>query len=984
MKHILLLTLTILNGSTAVGAGYVQRAWNYAKSFFVAEPEQSIEAPAPQQGKQPFELTKDLWLDKYRLLEEYKTIEPNVPQDQEGKTAYLQRAETWVQKTYPQTYASLAQEKTTQMMQAHYGKKIQVPSNLMLFYYEDLEKPPRTVPITLESNIKKNLQIFTENVQAINTIQEFKDSVKNLMSSLDAAQKLLDTWVPDNLNKKPWKEYQNTVSVFRKTLTTSLGYLSDEPYREVDEFKSIRNSFYQNAQSYLESETNFSLYWAELRSLLRKLYYHALFINTYNNGITEFSQALELLKSIVHEHINDLADVKEKSKQLEKSLAEALNIFNKTKKISTTKEGKQRIIAHEYDKDIETIIDTITYFKEVMPLIDENKNSNKYLQIIFDSIKKKQYKVNDQTTLKLFNEYKDHLCNFIQQIQKLNEKISIKEQSKAPTKTTPQAKPKTQKSTTPEEEEKERKYKAIREKAAQLKKDPTWQEKTARMIQEAEEYRKRGEQIPTIVAPQPHRMKEREPAKPTAKFVGEKNIQFKTLDDWENARKKLPTYRSNPPETDASNAPVTYPSTILTRQEFLRIVEEYLKVRKKHLAENKWVGSLDNALFDLDDINFRPFSEKLTLPNASTAILLGDLHGDFHSFMTYILQLKNMGLINNDLSLKKNVYLIFLGDYVDRGLYGAEVMALMMSLYIKNPEQVIPVRGNHEDRFVTANYGFHEELKQKFAADETLYNKIYKVHDLLPVVLLLGSGNNTSGYWYAECAHGSFELGHDLRSLLNNPVNKLPQILYTPIKELDRNHAITTLYETWKNKSPGLATSLANLSKSRYADYPLEKIIFEYKSKDFNEKTHPINIKFGYMWGDYYFSQPQNSFYGYKKGRGAEWGKEITRSKFALDSLGSKNKIVGMFRAHQHNTSSVNLLRRHGGLYQHFSSNQWNLQKNNPIVLENGFVITFNLSPDSIYGTNNTSFVNMTMGILTINEDFNKTTLQPVEIPVPK
>ncbi|MCX8059255.1 MAG: serine/threonine protein phosphatase [Spirochaetes bacterium] len=66
-------------------------------------------------------------------------------------------------------------------------------------------------------------------------------------------------------------------------------------------------------------------------------------------------------------------------------------------------------------------------------------------------------------------------------------------------------------------------------------------------------------------------------------------------------------------------------------------------------------------------------------------IFIGDIHGDLFSLLKIILKYLN----NSNL-------LVFLGDYVDRGKYSAEVIILIVLLKILYPENIILLAGNHE------------------------------------------------------------------------------------------------------------------------------------------------------------------------------------------------------------------------------------------------------------------------------------------------
>ncbi|MDP6914486.1 MAG: metallophosphoesterase [Verrucomicrobiota bacterium] len=452
---------------------------------------------------------------------------------------------------------------------------------------------------------------------------------------------------------------------------------------------------------------------------------------------------------------------------------------------------------------------------------------------------------------------------------------------------------------------------------------------------------------------------------------------YPTFADWKSACTDLPANRTLLRQAATTKLETALPDFEEVAKALLAAFESF-KTGSMESAAN-WVGAkpkvteffnTNRAYFLNPPIPFQPFAQKLQVPAGSEVIYHGDFHGDIHSFIAMLASLNQAGTLDGFRLAKPNSYMVFLGDYTDRGNYGIEVLYTLLRLKLANPEHVFMARGNHEDVQMISTYGFLAECQKKYATKfkPALIGRLY---DFFPVVIYVGSGTD-----FIQCNHGGMEPGYLPGALLDTK----PAVAYQLLGQVTGG--------TFLAKHPGLLQS---------AD-PLRQSFLKSKILDHTPLAPMSPLINGFMWNDFtvFASEPG---LGYMDGRGFVYGKSGTR--IVLDaSAGAKARVRGVFRAHQHSSAVNPMMRRlvaGNGLFRHWHEHdslakadataavlrgKCKLEHNATRPLKDGSVWTFNVAPDSYYGRGN-SYKFDTYGVLSTGEAFADWKLRVVYQIVP-
>lgn len=355
--------------------------------------------------------------------------------------------------------------------------------------------------------------------------------------------------------------------------------------------------------------------------------------------------------------------------------------------------------------------------------------------------------------------------------------------------------------------------------------------------------------------------------------------------------------------------------------EFMDTAHSFIALQEKEFSHQSWV---DNEKAQTSK-KFMPFVQAVTVKVGTEIIIFGDRHGDVRSTLEMLALLSEKGYLDPSNPFKitnPDVLIVGLGDYVDRGNSGVETIQTLLWLKLCNPDQVILVRGNHEDYMLGVNQSqFQKEVEIKFGSDLkkddlSLINSLY---DYMPVAVFIGAGTPIVDFLVG--CHGFIELGYHPEKLIElvltkshnyscyEAMNTSNRAEYTKKLDTQARENLTKLSE---NK-PQFATELTDvtLKNTRCPAY-----------YNFNNTNCPYHL--GWLWSYVLIDNGQHSIDFDTTSKTWQWGKQLTEATLQSWSKNNQYTVSWIFRGHQHSHNNeyakhpeiMHKLWAHNGLYK--------------------------------------------------------------------
>ena len=134
------------------------------------------------------------------------------------------------------------------------------------------------------------------------------------------------------------------------------------------------------------------------------------------------------------------------------------------------------------------------------------------------------------------------------------------------------------------------------------------------------------------------------------------------------------------------------------------------------------------------------YVQKINLTESSKIVVFGVVQGAFHSLVRDLSELKNLGILDENLRvLQADYHLVFLGNVINRSPYTLETLSIVLRLLEENPDNVVYLKGTNEFfdywKLHTLQRELELRLKNYSVSSTPLEREVCDFFDSLPVTL---------------------------------------------------------------------------------------------------------------------------------------------------------------------------------------------------------------------------------------------------------
>lgn len=280
--------------------------------------------------------------------------------------------------------------------------------------------------------------------------------------------------------------------------------------------------------------------------------------------------------------------------------------------------------------------------------------------------------------------------------------------------------------------------------------------------------------------------------------------------------------------------------------------------------------------------------QKLVVPPATHVFLWGDIHGGGLTLIESLIYLQKNNVIDLDLHVAKNNFLVFTGDYTDRGSRNLLTLYTLLYLAAHNPDRAILLRGNHEQTLE----GW-AALPGELAATGygSLLAKVQRFQYQMPIILFLGApaADNSVRFWQIQ--HAAVDIGIDARALLADNRSRAYATL-----NLQRHAIANQLQPALQARAPHkrLTDNPAHLATTSQEMLNLDSLWSDFPTtRDIPYATHPMT----------------RFHMNNQAGRGPFYSKDLSLMLLDYQTRGLAHSIVGTIHGHQYHGQLRNTAR---------------------------------------------------------------------------